>query len=276
MFRAVRIALLVSALLLVSGCTADPAATTSTPSIPPPTTMSTTATSVPTTLATSTTASSSTTTSIQVGEAPRGLAIIVGSFPTSDPEAEGNARTLADRVRANGFEAGVVASSDFPSLNPGYWVVYSGYGMEDEADAHQADLRAKGYADAYLAEFSDTTIIRPKTLAGLDGQTYLPVISSCPGKVSNIELRREPGGDSAQGYSFHSVWQGHLFNVTVGPSYYFEWSEEDAVDPKRMVDISSSVMTPTGINSRVIIYSETAPRATLEAFVAELAIPGVL
>ncbi len=275
MFRAVRFALLVSALLLVSGCTADPAATTSTSSSLLPPTLSTTATSVPPTLAPSTTAPSTPATSEQAEEGPWELSIIVGSIPRSDPEAEAKARALADRVRADGFEAGVVASSDFPSLEPGYWVVYSRYGMGDEADAHLTDLRAKGYADAYLAEFSDTTFVRPKTLSGLDGQTYLPVISSVPGNVSNIELRKAPGDDSTQGYSFHSVWRGHLFNVAVAPSILFEWSDEDAVDPNRMVDISSSVMTPNGFNSRVIVYSETAPRATLEAFVAELEIPGV-
>ena len=68
--------------------------------------------------------------------------------------SEGKTRQDAEReaaaIRARGDEASVLFSSDYPSLNPGYWVVHSGrFRSQAEADAHASQLRQKGYATPY-------------------------------------------------------------------------------------------------------------------------------
>mgnify|MGYP003349206671 FL=1 len=48
---------------------------------------------------------------------------------------------------------GVLDSSQFPSLNPGYWAVFSGpYASEAEAEAAATTIRGQGYPDAYPRE----------------------------------------------------------------------------------------------------------------------------
>jgi hypothetical protein len=56
---------------------------------------------------------------------------------------KGDAEALKSRLRAAGEEAGVLESSDFDELRPGYYVVFSGtFGSRAEAVAHAAALRA--------------------------------------------------------------------------------------------------------------------------------------
>ena len=60
----------------------------------------------------------------------------------------------ADNFRAeaveNGLPAGVLYSSDFSSLRPGYWVVFSGqFASSDEASAQASEARSLGYSDSY-------------------------------------------------------------------------------------------------------------------------------
>jgi hypothetical protein len=56
---------------------------------------------------------------------------------------EGDADALRARLRAAGEAAGVLESSDFDELEPGYYVVFSGtFGSRAEAIAHAAALRA--------------------------------------------------------------------------------------------------------------------------------------
>ena len=44
-------------------------------------------------------------------------------------------------------------SSQFPSLNPGYWAVFSGpYASKDEAMAAAVTIQGEGYPDAYARE----------------------------------------------------------------------------------------------------------------------------
>lgn len=56
--------------------------------------------------------------------------------------SESDARSAKGRVAAGGDPAGVLFSSDFPDLRPGYWVVFSGsYGSRDSAIAQAVKLR---------------------------------------------------------------------------------------------------------------------------------------
>ena len=58
-------------------------------------------------------------------------------------EDEDGARARADEVAAGGTPVGVLNSSDFSSLRPGYWVVFSGqYETSEEAQAAAAGLGA--------------------------------------------------------------------------------------------------------------------------------------
>jgi len=54
------------------------------------------------------------------------------------------------RARADGLDAGILNSSDYGSLNPGYWVVFSGtYDSSDSAGARTSYAKSLGYSDAY-------------------------------------------------------------------------------------------------------------------------------
>ena len=68
-------------------------------------------------------------------------------------EAEGGlseAQQRATILISRGFPAGVLYSSDFRSLNPGYWVTYSGeFDTEAQANAHARALRSAGYSECY-------------------------------------------------------------------------------------------------------------------------------
>ncbi|MGV1049949.1 MAG: SPOR domain-containing protein [Solirubrobacterales bacterium] len=74
-----------------------------------------------------------------------GFTAVLASLST---ESEARAGQL--RATARGLDAGVLFSTDFRSLRPGYWVVFSG----DFASAGEAAERAErahglGYSDAY-------------------------------------------------------------------------------------------------------------------------------
>ncbi len=59
----------------------------------------------------------------------------------SSVRSESDARAAKARVASSGEPAGVLFSSDFPGLRPGYWVVYSGsFPAESAAEAHARDL----------------------------------------------------------------------------------------------------------------------------------------
>ncbi len=74
-----------------------------------------------------------------------GYTAILASL-TSEPEARATQAEAAGR----GLDAGVLYSSDFSSLRPGYWVVFSGsFATDDDAAARAAGARELGYADAY-------------------------------------------------------------------------------------------------------------------------------
>lgn len=62
-----------------------------------------------------------------------GWTIVLASFPQTGGRGEANA--MARRARARGLtQVGILDSSQYASLHPGYWIVFSGvYGSEAEA-----------------------------------------------------------------------------------------------------------------------------------------------
>jgi hypothetical protein len=62
---------------------------------------------------------------------------------THDPRAP--ADDAARQLRAAGLPAGVLWSSDYPSLRPGYWITYSGrFSSEQAAVAHRVAVERAG------------------------------------------------------------------------------------------------------------------------------------
>jgi cell division septation protein DedD len=70
---------------------------------------------------------------------------LLGAFST-----EASARTWQQRAVDQGLEAGVLYSSEFRSLRPGYWVVFSGaFETVSEADARATQAEALGFPGSY-------------------------------------------------------------------------------------------------------------------------------
>ncbi len=67
----------------------------------------------------------------------------------SSVRSESDARAAKSRVAASGQPAGVLFSSDFPGLRPGYWVVFSGTYPDKAAAAAQASRLSSDFPDAY-------------------------------------------------------------------------------------------------------------------------------
>ena len=67
------------------------------------------------------------------------------------------ARRAADKARTNGLpQVGILNSSDFSSLNPGYYVTFSGiYDTQSQANAALPNARSKGFPTAYVREVSN-------------------------------------------------------------------------------------------------------------------------
>jgi hypothetical protein len=84
-----------------------------------------------------------------------GFTIVLKSVPTS--QGRGEADAAAQSARANGLpQVGVLNSSDFSSLNPGYYVTFSGiYDTEAQAVAALPNARSKGFPTAYVREVRD-------------------------------------------------------------------------------------------------------------------------
>ena len=94
---------------------------------------------------TTTTTSSSTSTT-----APGGLVTPTFVVVVSSETDEGTALLLRDELVESGYDAGVLHSDDFSSLEPGFWVAYTGpYEDGEAAEAGKADLVAGGYPAAY-------------------------------------------------------------------------------------------------------------------------------
>jgi hypothetical protein len=124
--------------------------------INPPTTTFAPTTTLSTT---STTTTSSTTTTpngnITWPAGKDGYSIFLKSVPTSHGRSQADA--AADRARSNGLtQVGVLNSSDFSSLNPGYWVTFTGiYDTESQANNVLPTARSKGFPTAYARRVAD-------------------------------------------------------------------------------------------------------------------------
>ena len=83
-----------------------------------------------------------------------GYTIVLRSLPTAD----GRARAVSEARRAAGAglaDVGVIDSSDYSSLHPGYYVVFSGiYETFQDAEEAADDARVEGFDDAYPARVS--------------------------------------------------------------------------------------------------------------------------
>jgi hypothetical protein len=75
-----------------------------------------------------------------------GYTVILASLGT-----EQEARATQRRASDAGLDTGLLNSSDFSSLRPGYWVVFSGtYAGAEAARPRQGRVRSLGFADAYV------------------------------------------------------------------------------------------------------------------------------
>ena len=122
---------------------------------PPTTTLSTTTFS--TTTFGTTTFSTTTTTGSNVTWPPNkdGFTVVLKSVPTSNGRSQ--AESAANKARTNGLsQVGILNSSDFSSLNPGYYVTFTGiYDTESQANAALPNARSKGFPTAYVREVSN-------------------------------------------------------------------------------------------------------------------------
>lgn len=84
-----------------------------------------------------------------------GFTVVLRSVPTS--EGRGEADSAARTARNNGLpQVGVLNSSDFSSLRPGFFVTFSGiYDTEAQAVAALPTARSKGFPVAYPREVSN-------------------------------------------------------------------------------------------------------------------------
>jgi hypothetical protein len=83
----------------------------------------------------------------RVAEAPFWTAIVRSASTWSEAE------TSANILRRQGIAAGTLYSSNYASLNPGYWVTYVGRFADRASAALEATrLRGAGYAGAYARE----------------------------------------------------------------------------------------------------------------------------
>jgi hypothetical protein len=116
----------------------------------PTTDATTTVTTTATTSGTTTTGSGGV--SWPAGE--DGYTVVLRSTPTSD--GRGPAESAAQQARNNGLpEVGILESSDFSSLNPGYYVTFTGiYNTENEAENALPRARTSGFPTAYVREVS--------------------------------------------------------------------------------------------------------------------------
>jgi hypothetical protein len=83
-----------------------------------------------------------------------GWTIVLVSYPKTTGIA--GARTTAERAARSGLrKVGVLDSSRFASLQPGYFVVFTGvYGSKTDADAGVATARQAGFGGAYSRQIA--------------------------------------------------------------------------------------------------------------------------
>jgi hypothetical protein len=130
--------------------------TSGTITIGPPTTTGTT-TTFPTTGTQPTTTSPTTTGTGGIISWPArdGYTVVLRSTPTS--QGRGPAESAAQQARNNGLpQVGILESSDYSSMNPGYYVTFTGvYDTENEAENALPRARTSGFPTAYVREVAD-------------------------------------------------------------------------------------------------------------------------
>jgi hypothetical protein len=121
---------------------------------PPTTTLGTTTFST-TTFGTTTFGTTTTGSNVTWPPSKDGFTVVLKSVPTSNGRSQ--AEAAADKARTNGLsQVGILNSSDFSSLNPGYYVTFTGiYDTESQANAALPNARSKGFPTAYVREVSN-------------------------------------------------------------------------------------------------------------------------
>jgi hypothetical protein len=208
---------LAAVLIAIAACGGQTAATTTTPadlatsvppiSVPPPTTSagapSTTTTAAPT-----------------LAEPPAfdRWTTILASLPVDEWEemaATDEAFTMVE------FGTGLLRSADYPSLNPGYWVVFSGdFATQEEALAHCRTLQDQDVAcyHRYLGE-------APIIVAGLGERSLVAWIDSV---LTVVDI--DTGGVAHEVTDFYAgggIFPGSLELGTDGTGAYFGVGFED-------------------------------------------------
>lgn len=124
---------------------------------PPTTTTTTSSTTTFSTTTIGTTTFGTTTTGSNVTWPPSkdGFTVVLKSVPTSKGRSQ--AESAANKARTNGLsQVGILNSSDFSSMNPGYYVTFTGiYDTESQANAALPNARSKGFPTAYVREVSN-------------------------------------------------------------------------------------------------------------------------
>ena len=115
-----------------------------------PTTTQATTSTFPTTTTTTTTGSLTT-----WPPGKNGFSVFLKSVPRS--QGRGPAETEARRAQSQGLpQPGVLDSSDYSSLNPGYYVAFSGiYDTKAQAESGLATARSRGFPLAYVRRVAD-------------------------------------------------------------------------------------------------------------------------
>jgi hypothetical protein len=126
--------------------------------IPPPTTTLQTTTGLTTTTQPTTSTQATTTTPSGIISWPAntdGWTVIIKSTPTS--QGRGPADAAAREAISNGLtQVGVLSSSDFSSLNPDYYVTFTGvYTTKQQAQSAVPNARSKGFPTAYDRKVAD-------------------------------------------------------------------------------------------------------------------------
>lgn len=121
------------------------------------TTTDTTATTPTTTTGTGTTTTGPTGTTADTSggwpEGRDGWTVIVFGYPGDEQRARASAADLQE----DGFDAGVLDSSQYSSLCPGFWVVFSGvFADRSSAERRERELARAGYAGVFVREIRRT------------------------------------------------------------------------------------------------------------------------
>jgi hypothetical protein len=122
---------------------------------PPTTTFGTTSTIPTTTIGTTTMGTTTTSSTVTWPPNRDGYSIFLKSVPTNEGRAK--ADEAAQRARSNGLtQVGVLNSSNYTSLNSGYWVTFTGiYDTEQQAQSNLSNARSRGFPTAYVRRVAD-------------------------------------------------------------------------------------------------------------------------